>query len=110
MSISVSDIQDLDNPHVWLNDNHINTSMALLRKQYPHVAGFQDVFAPIVAIKATIMKHIQILFVSQNHWITTALNNNSIMVSKQNNFSNINLLASNCKFVILFIKFIFLGL
>lgn len=78
--ISQSDLALLDSSSSWLHDKHINASMKLLKKQFPHVHGLIDLFSPVVALRKTVSKHVQILHVDNNHWITCAVINNMVQV------------------------------
>ena len=57
----------------WLGDDHINLAQELLNEEYPNLHGLQspllcqnDSFCPIAG------DSIQIHFVSNNHWVTSA--------------------------------------
>ena len=60
--------------HKWLNDNHITAAQNLLKSQHPHINGLQP---PVLQITQTFEVHcskpfVQILNMSQNHWITVS--------------------------------------
>lgn len=55
----------------WLNDLIISAAQNMLHREYPHIGGFQN---PILAEKLAMVpeagEFIQVLNVSENHWLT----------------------------------------
>ena len=57
----------------WLNDNLINASQCLIKSQYPHISGLQDVIlGPTLAFSICPDEFIQILNTGHGHWVTVS--------------------------------------
>ena len=57
----------------WLNDNLIDASQHLIKRQYPHVNGLQDVIlGSTLAFSICTEEFIQILNTGHGHWVTVS--------------------------------------
>ena len=69
--INADDIIMLNDPTVWLNDNHLTAASRTLRGLFPHVDGLQDtVLQQNMSFNLPTSEYAQILHVGGNHWIT----------------------------------------
>ena len=68
--MTTNDIMMLNDPTVWLNDNHMSAASRFLRASFPHVDGLQDtVLQQNFSFDLPTSEYAQILHVEGNHWI-----------------------------------------
>ena len=71
LNLHQSDKEVLLSPTPWLTDSIINAAQQLLRKQYPHLPGLQDVSLGLtMSFNVQRGEFLQILQTSQDHWLT----------------------------------------
>ena len=75
------DLRGLTSPGQWLNDNHINAAMGLLRDDNPGVSGLLDVFTRAPPPAPSSGRHIQIHHVCGNHWVVSTSDEAGVTVS-----------------------------
>ena len=57
----------------WLNDELINAGQRLIKRQFPHVNGLQDVaIGNTLCFDIQTEEFIQVLHTGKNHWVTVS--------------------------------------
>ena len=57
----------------WLTDNIVNTAQGLLKQQYPHINGFQNVVLGLtLSYTVQTEEFIQVLHTGHGHWVTVS--------------------------------------
>lgn len=66
---------------MWLSDRHITFALNLLKQKAAAISGLKDVVLPSSPIPQDTVQHVQVINVSENHWIVISLKNALISVS-----------------------------
>lgn len=73
LKLDHSDKETLLSSTGWLNGNIINGAQELLKKQFPHLSGLQDVeLGLVVNFQIPGCEFVQILHSAPNHWVTVS--------------------------------------